>query len=191
VGAARTERVDDGRLIRAMAQGDLSALADFYDRYATLIFGLAARVTGNAADAEEVLQDVFIQAWSEAARYAPGRGSPRTWLLTIARSRAIDRRRRRRRDEGAMPSSEETLDPRDGPGGDLEERERREAIRKALGLLPPEQRAAIELAYFQGLTHVEIAMQTGDPVGTVKGRLRLGIEKLRGLLGPVLGEVGE
>jgi RNA polymerase sigma-70 factor (ECF subfamily) len=183
--------VDDGRLIRAMAQGDLSALADFYDRYATLIFGLAARVTGNAADAEEVLQDVFIQAWSEAARYAPGRGSPRTWLLTIARSRAIDRRRRRRRDEGAMPSSEETLDPRDGPGGDLEERERREAVRKALGLLPPEQRAAIELAYFQGLTHVEIAMQTGDPVGTVKGRLRLGIEKLRGLLGPVLGEVGE
>lgn len=191
MGAARTERVDDGRLIRAMAQGDLSALADFYDRYATLIFGLAARVTGNAADAEEVLQDVFIQAWSEAARYAPGRGSPRTWLLTIARSRAIDRRRRRRRDEGAMPSSEETLDPRDGPGGDLEERERREAVRKALGLLPPEQRAAIELAYFQGLTHVEIAMQTGDPVGTVKGRLRLGIEKLRGLLGPVLGEVGE
>jgi len=191
VGAARTERVDDGRLIRAMAQGDLSALADFYDRYATLIFGLAARVTGNAADAEEVLQDVFIQAWSEAARYAPGRGSPRTWLLTITRSRAIDRRRRRRRDEGAMPSSEEALDPREGPGGDLEERERREAVRKALGLLPPEQRAAIELAYFQGLTHVEIAMQTGDPVGTVKGRLRLGIEKLRGLLGPVLGEVGE
>jgi RNA polymerase sigma-70 factor (ECF subfamily) len=90
-----------------------------------------------------------------------------------------------------MPSSEEALDPRDGPGGDLEERERREAVRKALGLLPPEQRAAIELAYFQGLTHVEIAMQTGDPVGTVKGRLRLGIEKLRGLLGPVLGEVGE
>ncbi len=187
MGGAETERVDDGRLIRAMARGDLSALADFYDRYAPLIFGLAARVTGNAADAEEVLQDVFIQAWSEAARYAPGRGSPRTWLLTIARSRAIDRRRRRR-DEGAGPGGEEALDPREGPGGDLEEHERREAVRKALGLLPPEQRAAIELAYFEGLTHVQIAMQTGDPVGTVKGRLRLGMEKLRGLLGPLLGE---
>ena len=191
MGAARTERVDDGRLIRAMARGDLSALAIFYDRYSPLIFGLASRVTGNAADAEEVLQDVFIQAWSEAARYAPGRGSPRTWLLTIARSRAIDRRRRRRRDEGAGPGGEEALNPREGPGGDLEERERREAVRKALMLLPPEQRAAIELAYFEGLTHVQIATQTGDPVGTVKGRLRLGMEKLRVLLGPLLGEERE
>ena len=188
MGAAGTERVDDGRLIRAMARGDLSALATFYDRYAPLIFGLASRVTGNAADAEEVLQDVFTQAWSEAARYAPGRGSPRTWLLTIARSRAIDRRRRRRRDEGAGPIGEGVLEPGEGPGGDLEERERRNAVRKALMLLPPEQRAAIELAYFEGLTHVQIATQTGDPVGTVKGRLRLGMEKLRVLLGPVLGE---
>ena len=188
MGAARTERVEDGRLIRAMARGDLSALETFYDRYAHLVFGLASRVTCNAADAEEVLQDVFIQAWSQAARYAPARGSPRTWLLTIARSRAIDRRRRRRWDQGAGPTTEEALDPREGPGRDVEERERREAVRKALRLLPQEQRAAIELAYFEGLTHVQIATQTGNPVGTVKGRLRLGMEKLRALLGPLLGE---
>ena len=188
MGSAGTERVEDGRLIRAMALGDLSALAEFYDRYAPLVFGLAARVTGNAADAEEVLQDVFIQAWAQAALYAPGRGTPRTWLLTIARSRAIDRRRRRRWDEAAGPIGEEALEPGEGPGGDLEERERRDAVRKALMLLPPEQRTAIALAYFEGLTHVQIAMQTGNPVGTVKGRLRLGMEKLRALLGPVLGE---
>lgn len=188
MGGAGTERVDDGRLIRAMAQGDLSALADFYDRYAPLVFGLAARVTGNAADAEEVLQDVFIQAWAQATLYSPDRGTPRAWLLTIARSRAIDRRRRRRWDEGAGPIGGEALEPGEGPGGDLEERERRDAVRKALMLLPPEQRAAITLAYFGGLTHVEIAAQTGNPVGTVKGRLRLGMEKLRALLGPVLGE---
>jgi RNA polymerase sigma-70 factor (ECF subfamily) len=180
--------VDDGGLIQAMARGDLVALATFYDRYAPLIFGLAARVTGNAADAEEVLQDVFIQAWRQAARYTPGRGAPRTWLLTIARSRAIDRRRRRRQDGTAGATVTEALDRREDPAGDLEGRERREAVRKALKLLPPEQRAAIELAYFEGLTHTEIAARTGDPVGTVKGRLRLGMEKLRGLLGPVLEE---
>ncbi|HEU5393769.1 MAG TPA: sigma-70 family RNA polymerase sigma factor [Candidatus Methylomirabilis sp.] len=180
--------MDDGRLIQAMARGDLLALATFYDRYAPLVFGLAARVTGNAADAEEVLQDVFIQAWRQAARYSPTRAAPRTWLLIIARSRAIDRRRRRRHDETGGPTGPEAVDQGEDPGGDLEGRERREAVRKALKLLPPEQRAAIELAYFEGLTHTEIAALTGDPVGTVKGRLRLGMEKLRGLLGPVLEE---
>lgn len=183
--------MDDGRLIQAMARGDLFALETFYDRYAPLVFGLAARVTGNAADAEEVLQDVFIQAWRQAARYTPARAAPRTWLLIIARSRAIDRRRRRRQDEMAGPSGTEAVEQGEDPGGDLEGRERREAVRKALRLLPPEQRAAIELAYFEGLTHTEIAARTGDPVGTVKGRLRLGMEKLRGLLGPVLEEARE
>jgi RNA polymerase sigma-70 factor (ECF subfamily) len=182
--------VEDGRLILAMARGDLFALGTFYDRYARLVFGLAARVTGNAADAEEVLQDVFIQAWSQAALYAPARGSPRTWLLTIARTRAIDRRRRRRWDEAPGSVGQEPLDPAVDPAADLEERTLRDAVQKAIALLPPEQRAAIELAYFQGLTHTEIAMQTGDPLGTVKGRLRLGMEKLRGLLGPVLEEGG-
>lgn len=180
--------MDDGRLIRAMAQGDLSALGTFYDRYAPSVLGLAARVTGNPADAEEVLQDVFIQAWSQAALYAPARGTPRTWLLTIARSRAIDRLRRRRWDEGPGSTGQEPSDSAGNPAADLEERERRDAVQKAVGLLPPEQRAAIELAYFEGFTHAEIAMQTGDPLGTVKGRLRLGMEKLRALLGPVLEE---
>lgn len=182
--------MDDGRLIQAMARGDVSALGTLYDRYAPLVFGLAARVTGSPADAEEVLQDVFVQAWSQAGLFASARGTPRTWLLTIARSRAIDRRRRRRRDEGAGAAGEEVLDPGENPEADVEGRGRREAVRKALTLLPPEQRAAIELAYFGGLTHVEIAMRTGDPLGTVKGRLRLGMEKLRGLLGPLLGERG-
>lgn len=190
MGGAETDRVDDGRLIQAMARGDVSALGSLYDRYAPLVFGFAARVTGSPADAEEVLQDVFAQAWSQAGLYAPPRGTPRTWLLTIARSRAIDRRRRRRRDEGAGEAGGEILDPAEGPDANFEERERREAVRKALSLLPPEQRAAIELAYFGGLTHVEIAMRTGDPLGTVKGRLRLGMEKLRGFLGPLLGERG-
>lgn len=190
MGDAEPERVNDGRLIQAMARGDVSALGILYDRYARLVFGLATRVTGSPADAEEVLQDVFVQAWSQAGLYAPARGTPRTWLLTIARSRAIDRRRRRRRDEGTGASGEEVLDSGENPEADLQERGRREAVRKALTLLPAEQRTAIELAYFGGLTHVEIAMRTGDPLGTVKGRLRLGMEKLRGFLGPLLGERG-
>ena len=190
MGGGETDRVDDGRLIRAMALGDVSALGTLYDRYAGLVFGLAARVTGSPADAEEVLQDVFVQAWSQAGLYVPARGTPRTWLLTIARTRAIDRRRRRRRDEATGSAVGDVPDPGENPVAHLEERGQREAVRKALALLPPDQRAAIELAYFGGLTHLEIATRTGDPLGTVKGRLRLGMEKLRGLLGPLLGTRG-
>ena len=168
-------------LIAKMAQRDTQALARFYDRYAGLAYSLILRIVRDRTDASEVLQDVFWEAWEAAAAYDPARGSPEAWVATRARARAIDRVRslRRRREMFVAPVDEGTVaeaEPRHDPA---ESAERRGAVQSALAQLSDAQREVIELAYYGGLTQSEIAERTKQPLGTVKTRIRLGLERLR------------
>lgn len=174
----------DLELVERLAAGDETALAALYDRYASLILGFLARLLGAGGEAEEVLQEVFLQAWRQAGSYRRELSSPRGWLLMLARSRALDRLRSaqasRRREEALWADEPQTIAP---IGCDrLESDERRPQVRLALGELPPDQRQAIELAFFEGLSHTQIAARLGAPLGTVKSRVLLGMRKLRQLL---------
>ena len=166
-------------LIRRMAEGDRTAFAAFYDAYSPLAFGLLKRMLA-PDEAVEVLQDVFWELWRAAGDYDPSRGTPEAWVTIRTRSRGIDRVRSvRRREE--MFVTREAADPGgSNPGAAVEDRE---TVRGALGELPANQREVIELAYWKGLTQSEIATRLGQPLGTVKTRMRLGMEKLRGLIG--------
>lgn len=170
-------------LIERVASRDPQAFAELYDRHTRAVFSLALRVLGDQGDAEDVVQDVFEQAWRQAERFDPARGQPIAWLLNITRSRAIDRLRRRRLDVPAPDGALSTL-VADGPGPDalasasVDAR----ALRSALASLPWTQRLPIELAYFEGLSQTEIAQRLEEPVGTIKTRVRLGLLKLRDVL---------
>jgi RNA polymerase sigma-70 factor (ECF subfamily) len=183
-GAAES---DDASLLRRMAAGDEQALGLLYDRWNAVVHGVVARMLRQPDDVEDVVEEAFWQAWRQASRFDPTRGAVQTWLLTIARSRALDRVRslRRRR--------EDPLDGDDGqavtqqtvegdPGLDAEATERRTILVAALADLPSEQREALELGYFGGLSQSEIAERTGQPLGTVKTRMRLAMQKLRSQL---------
>jgi RNA polymerase sigma-70 factor, ECF subfamily len=185
-GLGRDQSEDVAR-VNGAARGDGAALAALYDRHARGVYALALRVVANEADAEEVVQEVFNQAWRQAARYDPARGTVAAWLLTMARTRAIDRlRARQARPDRAGLESERTLDvlPAASPDpADALDSERDVArVRQALQRLPLLQRAAIELAYFEGLTQSQIAERLEQPLGTVKTRIRAGLLKLRDAL---------
>jgi RNA polymerase sigma-70 factor (ECF subfamily) len=178
----------DGDLLRRMAAADETALGALYDRWSPLVHSLALRLLGDRAEAEEVVEETFWQAWRQAARYEESRGAVSTWLITIARSRALDRlrARRRAREEAMAELPELDLDASgaieeraDDPHRSAEQAERRARVAAALATLPPEQRETIVLAYFGGLSQSEIAERTGLPLGTVKTRTRLAMEKLR------------
>jgi RNA polymerase sigma-70 factor (ECF subfamily) len=164
-----------------LASGDLGALDRLYEHYGAMSFSIAFRITGDRAAAEDVVQDAFLGAWRNAARYADGRGTVRTWLLSIVHHRAIDAVRRRRQ-TSELPDADiglpEALTVPD-TWAEVEGALDRTAVQAALDRISDVQREAIELAYFGGLTQVEIAERTGVPLGTVKGRLRLGLEGLR------------
>jgi RNA polymerase sigma-70 factor (ECF subfamily) len=184
-GGAEVPRNDarDAAILERLARGDADAVAYLYDRYSRLVFSLVLRILQDDAEAEDVVQDVFVQAWLQAARYSPARGTAPAWLLTMARSRALDRLRARRvRPEGAPAASEHLIESMASPG-DLAATvladEDAALLRRALADLPLLQRVAIELAYFEGLTQREIAERLGEPVGTVKTRIRTGLLKLR------------
>jgi RNA polymerase sigma-70 factor (ECF subfamily) len=171
-----------------MARGEEAALTALYEATSRVVFGLAARILGDLGAAEEVVMDVYVQAWREAGTYRADRGSPMAWLLTVARSRALDRRRssdRRRRREQPIARGFEVVWTGGGPERAGIEEENRRRVLAAIAKLPGEQRRAIELAFFQGLAHPEIARRLGEPMGTVKTRIRLGMMKLRGLLKPL------
>jgi RNA polymerase sigma-70 factor (ECF subfamily) len=165
-------------LLRRLSGGDQSALGEFYDLYAGLVNGIALRILRDATEAEDVVQEVFVQIWRQAARYDPGRGTPEAWICTMTRTRALDRLRRRaaRREEpgeaapgaSAAPKAEEAL-----------------AVRKALDGLSADQRHALELAYYEGLTQSEIAKRLDEPLGTVKTRIRAAMIRLREALEPL------
>jgi len=173
-------------IVRRMAEGDESALGLLYDQWIQPVYSLVVQLLRDADEAEDVVEETFWQAWQRAASYDVSRGTVRTWLLTIARSRALDRLRvrNRRRDETPV-TADVAIDERD-PLLDLEGRERRDLVLSALNELPPDQRRALELAYFRGLTQSEIAETLGEPLGTIKTRMRLGMMKLREKLGLLL-----
>ena len=167
---------DAEKILRELAGGEGHALGELYDRYANTVKGLAMRILRDRCDAEEVVQDVFVQVWSQAGRFDPLRGTPLAWLCTITRTRAIDRLRRRvaRREQAGDLHIGITERPRSDNGI---------AVRKALDGIPPDQRRALELAYYEGLTHSEIARRVGAPLGTIKTRIRTALTRLRGTLG--------
>jgi RNA polymerase sigma-70 factor, ECF subfamily len=174
---------EDRDLMSRLAAGDGEAFARLFDRHSPVALGLLYRILGSRAEAEEVLQEVFLQVWTQGSRYDGDRATPRGWVLMLARSRALDRLRRRdaarRRDEEA--GDERARGEMITPLGTerLEARERHDRVHSALGQLSPEQRRCIELAFFDGLSHTQIAERLAAPLGTVKSRILLGMNKLR------------
>ena len=174
-------------LLARICLGDEDALAALYDKTRSHVYGLAIRVLNDVTMAEEVTMDVYLQVWKDAGRFDQARGNPLVWLSIITRSRAIDRMRVGRKDrEGREPL--DTLVESEGMDADPEQSsfylEQCRIVREALSNLPPEQREVIELAYFGGLSQSEMAAKIGQPIGTVKTRVRLGMIRLRNILGP-------
>jgi RNA polymerase sigma-70 factor (ECF subfamily) len=171
----------DQAVLERLATGDLDALDALYDRYKTMAYSIAYRITADATLAEDVVQDAFLGAWRNAARYVAGRGSVKTWLLSIVHHRAIDAVRRRRPTTD-LPEREDVPPPQlQAPDvwGEVSANLDATAVRAALEVLSDVQREAIELAYFGGLTQTEIAERTATPLGTVKSRMRLGLLAMR------------
>jgi RNA polymerase sigma-70 factor (ECF subfamily) len=170
-------------LLRRVAAGDASALRSAYDRLGASALALALRILRARSEAEEVVQETFLEVWRRASAYDPQRGSAAAWILNVCRSRALDRLRSR---GVAQRTAQEAAAEENGraplPVESAEARQTRERVQEALLSLPAEQREAIELAYYDGLTQREIAQRTGDPLGTVKTRVRLALSKLSGLL---------
>jgi RNA polymerase sigma-70 factor, ECF subfamily len=181
--ATATDDADRAVLAR-IANGELQALDELYERYKTMAYSIAYRITNDASLAEDVVQDAFLGAWRNAGRYIQGRGSVKTWLLSIVHHRAIDAVRRRRpttplpEREDVPPATLTLPDVWSEVAADLDA----EAVRGALAVLSDVQREAIELAYFGGLTQQEIAARTDTPLGTVKSRMRLGLLAMRRVL---------
>jgi RNA polymerase sigma-70 factor, ECF subfamily len=177
----------DEQLLERIATRDEHALATLYDRYRAFAFAVAMRVVSDPARAEDVVQDAFLSVWRRAATYSTTRGSVRTWLASIVRNRAIDVVRATR--EHAVDAQDPVLqalhDTAPGVHDQVAASLDGEETRRALGELPREQRQAITLAYFAGLSHTEIAGRTGLPLGTVKSRVRLGLQRMRQSLAPL------
>jgi RNA polymerase sigma-70 factor (ECF subfamily) len=179
----RPAQEDDVALLKAIAARNEAALAQLYDRYRAILFGLLMRILNNREEAEDVLQEVFLQVWRKATDFDENRGRPFTWLVTLTRSRGIDRlrtlaARERVAETSAREVSEETSDA----ATDAFKSEQRGLVTKALSQLPDEQKRPLMLAYFDGLTQSEIAARLGAPLGTVKTRMRTGLISLRELL---------
>jgi RNA polymerase sigma-70 factor, ECF subfamily len=174
---------DDDELIAAIQERDVRALELLYDRHRVLAYSLAVRSLGSPADAEDVVQEAFLNVWRAAATFRRDRSTPRSWILSIVHHRAIDKLRGRKSrvqpvalDEGMnVPDSADVW-------REVASNLNRDDVRHALQALPPEQRETIELAYFQGYTHVQISEMMEVPLGTVKGRMRIGLHKLKSLL---------
>ena len=184
----RAEELD---LLRRIAQRERAAFEALYSRYANILYASALKFVKEDADAQDVVQDVFIQIWDKAKLYDPAKGKPLTWALTLTRNRAIDRiraiqRRTRLRDEFEQETTvDESVGVREALSG-VDASEKGQILRAAVNQLSPQQKKVIELAYFSGLTQTEIADKLGEPLGTVKARARRGLLKLKELLGDQL-----
>lgn len=177
-------------LLQRVATGEEGALAELYDRTVTKLFGLARFIVRDSRDAEEVVCDVFVHVWRDAQRYDGSRGAPLAWMCTICRSRAVDRLRRNRTAGQAAAAQQRAAEPRGVPvPEELQQAlEQETAVSRALTRLPPVRRQLLALAFFQGLTHEEIASQTGLPVGTVKSHIRRALASLRSELGTMVSD---
>ena len=177
-------QIDDVALLKAIAGKDEKALSQLYDRYRVVLFGLLVRILNNREEAEDVLQEVFLQVWRRARDYDVDRGRPFTWLVTLARSRGIDRLRSvASRERVAAASARDPVEETSDAIADAVRSEQRGIVTSALSQLPEEQQRPLVLAYFDGLTQSEIADRLGAPLGTVKTRMRTGMLKLREVLG--------
>jgi RNA polymerase sigma-70 factor (ECF subfamily) len=174
-------------LMIRVAEGDQSAFNTLYEGTSKLVFGLVLRIVIDRATAEEVLLDVYTQAWRQAKTFDRKRGTPLAWLMTIARSRAIDRLRagRQEQNKDSLENAAELTALTPSPEESSVLTERQELVRTAINSLTPEQKEVIELAYFSGLSHTEIASKLGHPLGTVKTRTRLAMIKMREMLSPI------
>jgi RNA polymerase sigma-70 factor (ECF subfamily) len=181
IPAIPSGRQGDVAWVRAIADGDREALGRLYDRYAPTLMAVGVRILGDRREAEDVLHDVFLEVWRQAANYDESRGSVRTWLLMRMRSRALDRRKAA--GFARVVSLDQRGDDARGVGDDPSLVPDRETVRRALADLPPEQRQVLELGYFEGLSSTEIAARVEAPVGTVKSRVAAGLGKLRATLG--------
>ena len=185
IRGAKAERLADEELMPLIGEKDPAAFEVFYDRHGGVAYSLAYRIVGERGAAEDVTQEAFISIWRSGARYDRTRGSVRSWTLGVVRNRAIDLLRSR---AGRTPldfDDDSILEQRQAPERTEEEaltRETADEVRGAIGELPGEQSKVIELAYFGGFSQSEIAKMVGVPLGTVKGRMRLGLEKMRGEL---------
>lgn len=177
---------DDRQAMARVAARDTAGLELLYDRYSTMVYSLALRIVRNTTDAEDVTQEAFAQVWSQASRFDPERGAVPAWLAVITRSRALDRLRRVE-SRGAAAASDEGLEAIPDPSPSVEmmaaSAEQVVAAREALAALPADQRTALELAYYEGLTQAEIATRTSTPLGTVKTRVRTGLQRIRDAMG--------
>jgi len=168
--------------IQGIRQGDDRALGALYDASSRLVYSVVLRIVGNAADADEVVQDVYAQVWRSAGDYATERGSASAWIVMMARSRALDKirsRATREQRETQLDVVAETHAKEDQPEQAVMKRQARSIIQSAMATLAPEQRQVIEMSFFMGLTHSELAARLGQPLGTIKTRIRLGMNKLR------------
>ena len=183
-------QITDVEILRAVAGGDEQALGQLYDRYRLILFGLIIRILRSQPEAEDVLQEVFLQVWRQASSFDETRGRPFTWLVTLARSRAIDRLRSLgSRERAGLEAAREVTDSISDAATDAVKSEQAETVRRALSQLPEEQRRTLVLAYFEGLTQTEIAERLKAPLGTIKTRMRSGMIKLRELLGERMEEL--
>lgn len=183
-GGDDSERRELRALVERAARGESEGLRLLYERLAARAMAVALRVLGSRGEAEEVVQEVFLEVWRRAREYDATRGEPAAWIIMIVRSRAVDRLRARATSERTVASSAREPAPPPGPSPleDAERRMERERVAAALAALPGEQRAAVEMAYWEGLSHSEIAARTGTPLGTVKTRIKLAVEKLGQML---------
>jgi len=171
----------DRDLAAGLAAGDQDALAELYDRFGQLAFSVAMRILGDSGRAEDVVQEVFVKVWNNADQFDLERGSLRSWLITAVRNRSIDTIRGRgahERQERELKPDLQATEPTSDPWREVSRSLERTAVREALNSLPLEQRQAVELAYFGGYSHREIADMTVVPLSTVKGRMRIALEKL-------------
>ncbi|WP_218080319.1 sigma-70 family RNA polymerase sigma factor [Anthocerotibacter panamensis] len=177
--------VDKNLLLSSIARQDRAALDKLYDCYARILHAVAFKILGSTEESEEVILDVFMQVWRTASSFDPSRGQVDSWLFLLTRSRALDRLRALQRSQRSVTASQTALQnqPAD-PQEYVLSSERRDLMQKALCQLPPEQREVLELAYYRGLSHHEIAQFMDKPLGTVKTRIRLGLTKLRENLSP-------
>jgi RNA polymerase sigma-70 factor (ECF subfamily) len=181
-GEARSN-ADDVALIRRMVNADETALGALYDRWVHSLYSLVLHLLRDPDEAEDVVEETFWQAWRKASSYEPSKGAVSTWLLTIGRRKALDRIRARKRYKedpiGRDRAFADLPSPALDPSQDMEGSELREHVRAALKELPSEQREVLEMGYFNGMSQTEIAEATGQPLGTVKTRMRLAMQKLR------------
>ena len=185
------QRREQARLLAAISRGDKSALASLYDSLSRPLYSLAHRILNDSAEAQDVIQDVFLQIWRKAGTFETSRGSVFGWAATLTRNRAIDRVRMRKRRTELLADSAADVQPAPlsgdlDSGGSLWMQEKATAVRSALGGLAPDQQKAIELAFFSGLTQLQIAARLNEPLGTIKARIRRGLLKLKETLPALL-----